>query len=187
MQTQSPSVSGDLINMRRVVSHSDGATTSKAPPVTKSIHHLPKVFANNSYWLLSQIWFKDRLLEIVYHTKYVFSVWEMMRTRMMTMKAVGNTHITDIQCVILPEYISRTGVPCSLYVFVSSSHTRPDCAGGLFPVCCRVALCLLLLGQLLKCCSEYASKTQCTDVAKTQNKNQAPAYTPHTHIHRVTA
>ena len=79
---------------------------------------------------------------------------------------------------------------CSLFcaalaVFVSSlTHTRRDCAGRLF----RGDECVLeprsvcyCWGESSSSAAECASKTQCTDVEKTQNKDQHAQRPQHTH------
>lgn len=81
---------------------------------------------------------------------------------------------------------------CSLFcaalaVFVSSlTHTRRDCAGRLF----RGDECVLEPRSVCYCwvessssAAECASKTQCTDVEKTQNKDQHAQRPRHTHTH----
>lgn len=139
----------------------EGATTSC--PVTKSIHHLLKA---SPITHISFVTKADSWNCLPRET----SVWKMQRPE--TCNSVVKAH-----SAFLPEHELRPVLRSS---FVSSSHTRPDCVCRLFcetSVCCS-ALCLLLLGELLKCCSERASKTQCTDVVKTQNKSQ--------HTHRDT-
>lgn len=68
------------------------------------------------------------------------------------MLVVGNMHIINIQYVVLLQYMSRTGVACSLKhaVFVSSSHTRPDCAGRLFCECVLDRSVFVIVGRALE-------------------------------------
>lgn len=130
--------------MHRVVLCSEGATTSC--PVIKSIHHLPKASPITHIGFVTNP-VQGLTLEIVYHVKYLAGC---VRGDVV----VGNMHIINAQYVVVPQYISRTGVPCSLQhaVFVSSSHTRPDCACRLFcgDECVLVRFVFVIVGRALE-------------------------------------
>lgn len=132
--------------MHRVVSCSEGATTFCL--VIKSIHHLLKA-SPITHIGCDTTTVQGLTLEIVYHEKYLCTLG-LGRGDVM----VGDTHIIKIQYVVLPLYISRTGVPCSLLhaVFVSSSHTRPDCACRLFrgDECVLVRFVFVIVGRALE-------------------------------------
>lgn len=142
--------------MHTVVSCSEGTTTSC--PVTKSIRHLLKA------WPITHISFvtnpvQGPTLEIVHREKRL-SVEDVTARN-----TPPHRQHTDELLRLVPGSTPPLFLPHTPVLTASA-----DCSAET-SACCSAA-CLLLLGELLKCCSERASKTQCTDVAKTQNKSR---------------